>query len=161
MDKRRLIAATALAAFAIPIPPTSADQLLVIKPVVNEVLGHLGVGIDGKATFLDCQSRPHDPKSGTIKQTQDTCQGAPGLFATSLGDYLHGPVFDIRGQELGTIESLAVDPDGTKVEVVLDDGSSIPLVLTDAVNWSGLGDKQSRLMVNAVGDLSLFKTTPQ
>jgi hypothetical protein len=162
MDSHSARAAMALGLlFALPAFPSNADQLLVIKPVTNEILGHLGIGQDNKAAFIDCNNKEYDPKSGRIKPTQDTCDPAGGTFSAAsfhpIGDYLQGPVFDAQGTQLGTIDSLAITSDGTNVDVLLDNGKSVSLAVKQAANWSGLGNDQNRLVLDSMGMLDWTK----
>jgi hypothetical protein len=130
------------------VQPSGAEELLVIKPVVNEILGHF-VKTQNLTTFVDCLGKHHDPSAGKIKPTQNTCGSAPSLISFKpIGELLTEPVYDAYGTQLGTIDTLGIADDKTKIDVFLDTKPAAPIYLDEGNldAWLKKGDGKFVLM---------------
>jgi hypothetical protein len=78
------------------------ESLLVIKPSVVEILGHL-VQKDGKPMFFDCENTEHDPSGYKVVDTAARCGGGHLYADTIVGK----PLIAGDGVAIGAVTGVA------------------------------------------------------
>lgn len=120
----------------------SAESLLVITPVVNEILGNMKTE-SGKIVFIDCNDVRYDPAKKEVRKTQDTCGSPRGIVASFSPDKLvDAPVFTSGGDQYGNVTAVMVDSAASSLDVTIQPNDlalppdkPIALSANELANW--------------------------
>lgn len=138
----------------------SAEELLVIEPYVNEILGVAETDQDsGVRFFRDCNDHLHEIGDRRMRPTNERCSDPRWpVFAAKEGNtvfhasMLKGTrVEEIDGAAVGNVEALARNRDNFQVFVIVDSDGMKRVVSLDDLELS-----DGELKVRDDGDVSIW-----